>query len=100
MVSYHVVHGETPEIRASYIEFWIRVAAHCRDLNNFNAVMEIISALNASAVHRLKKSWALVSRTVGSLSFLLLESSSTIRVLCNFYSWPSYRAYRNCHKRH
>ena len=66
MVSYHVVHGETPEIRANYIEFWIRVAAHCRDLNNFNAVMEIISALNASAVHRLKKSWGIVSRKVGS----------------------------------
>jgi len=69
IISYDVVHGHTQEKRASLIEFWIKTAAHCRDLNNFNACVEIVSALNASAVHRLKKSWELVSKSVSQLNF-------------------------------
>eukprot|EP00111_Clytia_hemisphaerica_P007001 TCONS_00020301-protein len=62
IISYGVVHGSTIEYRSQIIEFWIKTAAHCRDLNNFNACVEIVSALNASAVHRLKKSWEQVSK--------------------------------------
>ena len=70
IISYGVVHGITAEQRSKIIEFWIKTAAHCRDLNNFNACVEIVSALNASAVHRLKKSWELVSKPVSLCPFL------------------------------
>ncbi|XP_047140440.1 ras-specific guanine nucleotide-releasing factor 1 isoform X1 [Hydra vulgaris] len=72
MISYTVVHGESPQIRANKMEFWIRVASHCRDLNNFNGIMEIISALNASSIHRLKKSWELLPKPVKDI-FIELE---------------------------
>uniref|UniRef100_A0A8D3AK21 Ras protein-specific guanine nucleotide-releasing factor 2a n=1 Tax=Scophthalmus maximus TaxID=52904 RepID=A0A8D3AK21_SCOMX len=49
--------------RASSIEKWLAVADICRCLNNYNGVLEITSALNRSAVYRLKKTWAKVSAT-------------------------------------
>uniref|UniRef100_A0A8C5H9X6 Ras-specific guanine nucleotide-releasing factor 2 n=1 Tax=Gouania willdenowi TaxID=441366 RepID=A0A8C5H9X6_GOUWI len=43
--------------RASSIEKWVAVADICRCLNNYNGVLEITSALNRSAIYRLKKTW-------------------------------------------
>ena len=65
MIQYMVVFSPTPTSRANMLEFWINVGVCCRELNNFNSVMEIVSALNASSVHRLTKSWELLSKTVG-----------------------------------
>lgn len=48
--------------RASCIEHWIKTADKCYELNNFNAVMEIISGLGNSAIHRLKRTWEKVPR--------------------------------------
>ncbi|KAM6902957.1 ras-specific guanine nucleotide-releasing factor 2 [Xenentodon cancila] len=48
--------------RASSIEKWLAVADICRCLNNYNGVLEITSALNRSAVYRLKKTWAKVCK--------------------------------------
>uniref|UniRef100_A0AAV2MP24 Ras guanine nucleotide exchange factor n=1 Tax=Knipowitschia caucasica TaxID=637954 RepID=A0AAV2MP24_KNICA len=50
--------------RASSIEKWVAVADICRCLNNYNGVLEITSALNRSAIYRLKKTWAKVSKQV------------------------------------
>uniref|UniRef100_A0AAY4EBU7 Ras protein-specific guanine nucleotide-releasing factor 2a n=1 Tax=Denticeps clupeoides TaxID=299321 RepID=A0AAY4EBU7_9TELE len=52
--------------RASSIEKWLAVADICRCLNNYNGVLEITSALNRSAIYRLKKTWAKVCKQVGS----------------------------------
>ncbi|XP_076842576.1 ras-specific guanine nucleotide-releasing factor 2 isoform X3 [Brachyhypopomus gauderio] len=48
--------------RASSIEKWLTVANICRCLNNYNGVLEITSALNRSAIYRLKKTWAKVTK--------------------------------------
>ena len=50
--------------RASSIEKWLAVADICRCLNNYNGVLEITSALNRSAIYRLKKTWAKVCKQV------------------------------------
>lgn len=50
--------------RSSSIEKWVAVADICRCLNNYNGVLEITSALNRSAIYRLKKTWAKVSKQV------------------------------------
>jgi len=50
--------------RASSIEKWVAVADICRCLNNYNGVLEITSALNRSAIYRLKKTWAKVCKQV------------------------------------
>ena len=66
MVASEVINGPTQELRAQRIGYWIAVAARCRDLNNFNSVLQITSGLMKSSVYRLKKSWELVNRQVFS----------------------------------
>ncbi|XP_065119874.1 ras-specific guanine nucleotide-releasing factor 2 isoform X3 [Paramisgurnus dabryanus] len=53
--------------RASSIEKWLAVADICRCLNNYNGVLEITSALNRSAIYRLKKTWAKVCKQTKAL---------------------------------
>lgn len=53
--------------RASAIEKWAAVADISRCLHNFNGVLQICSALQNSAIFRLKKTWAKVSKSVGCL---------------------------------
>lgn len=50
--------------RANAIEKWVAVADICRCLHNYNGVLEITAALNRSAIYRLKKTWAKVSKQV------------------------------------
>lgn len=52
--------------RANTIEKWVAVADICRCLHNYNGVLEITSALNRSAIYRLKKTWAKVSKQVSA----------------------------------
>jgi son of sevenless-like protein len=44
--------------RALLIKHWIDIAAQCKELNNYNGLNTVISALNSAALHRLKKTWA------------------------------------------
>ncbi|XP_058025248.1 ras-specific guanine nucleotide-releasing factor 2 isoform X2 [Ahaetulla prasina] len=53
--------------RANAIEKWVAVADICRCLHNYNGVLEITSALNRSAIYRLKKTWAKVSKQTKAL---------------------------------
>lgn len=43
--------------RAQILRHIIEVAEACKELNNFNALMEITSALHSSSVFRLKQTW-------------------------------------------
>lgn len=43
--------------RIQILRHVISVAEHCKELNNFNAVMEIISGLHSSSVFRMKNTW-------------------------------------------
>ncbi|ORX58876.1 ras GEF [Hesseltinella vesiculosa] len=55
--------------RVTLIKFWVQVAERCRQLNNFNTCMAILSAFDNSAVGRLKRTWELVgTRTTQVLS--------------------------------
>ncbi|XP_025069759.1 ral guanine nucleotide dissociation stimulator-like 2 isoform X2 [Alligator sinensis] len=51
-----------PLQRARLLEKWIRVAEECRALRNFSSLYAIISALQSSPVHRLKRTWDEISR--------------------------------------
>ncbi|AWP00748.1 putative ras-specific guanine nucleotide-releasing factor 2-like [Scophthalmus maximus] len=63
--------------RASSIEKWLAVADICRCLNNYNGVLEITSALNRSAVYRLKKTWAKVCKQTKALMDRLQKTVSS-----------------------
>lgn len=64
LVASHIISHTDVGSRASSIEKWLAVADICRCLNNYNGVLEITSALNRSAVYRLKKTWAKVCKQV------------------------------------
>ncbi|CEP09488.1 hypothetical protein [Parasitella parasitica] len=54
--------------RSALIKYWVQVAEKCRDLNNFNTCMAILSAFDNSSVGRLKRTWEVVgTRTNQSL---------------------------------
>jgi len=47
--------------RAKVLSKFIEIAGHLNKLNNFAGVLQIVSGLSASSVHRLSQTWALVS---------------------------------------
>ncbi|KAI8339106.1 ras guanine nucleotide exchange factor domain-containing protein [Chlamydoabsidia padenii] len=57
--------------RSNLIKFWVQVAEKCRELNNFNTCMAILSAFDNSSVGRLKRTWEMVgARTNQILSHI------------------------------
>ncbi|CAM9812100.1 unnamed protein product [Lampetra planeri] len=67
LVASEVVRRAEVASRAAAIEKWVAVADVCRCLNNYNGVLEIHSALNRTAVFRLKKTWLKVSKQTKTL---------------------------------
>lgn len=67
LIASEILHHEDIAVRASAIEKWVAVADICRCLHNYNAVLEITSAFNRSAIFRLKKTWLKVSKQVCGL---------------------------------
>ncbi|MBN3277613.1 RGRF2 factor, partial [Polyodon spathula] len=63
--------------RANSMEKWVAVADICRCLHNYNGVLEITSALNRSAIYRLKKTWAKVSKQTKALMDKLQKTVSS-----------------------
>ncbi|XP_072592977.1 ras-specific guanine nucleotide-releasing factor 2 isoform X2 [Vulpes vulpes] len=63
--------------RANAIEKWVAVADICRCLHNYNGVLEITSALNRSAIYRLKRTWAKVSKQTKALMDKLQKTVSS-----------------------
>lgn len=57
--------------RVTLIKHWVQIAERCRQLNNFNTCMAILSAFDNSAVGRLKRTWEMVgARTNQILSHI------------------------------
>lgn len=52
---------EDAKKRAAVIKQWVKIAAKCLELNNYDSLMAIICSLNSSMVMRLKRTWDLVS---------------------------------------
>lgn len=66
--------------RAQLVHFWIKVAARCLDINNYQTLKAIVSALNTPPVQRLKRTWAYVPRKsaarLESLDELMSEANN------------------------
>ncbi|XP_075773546.1 ral guanine nucleotide dissociation stimulator-like 2 isoform X2 [Pelodiscus sinensis] len=56
--------GLRPQQRARLLEKWIHVAQECRALRNFSSLCAIVSALQSSPVHRLRRTWDEIARDV------------------------------------
>lgn len=74
LIASEILRNEEINARVSAIEKWVAVADICRCLHNYNAVLEITSSLNRSAIFRLKKTWLKVSKQVGHRLTLFWEA--------------------------
>lgn len=63
-VAYMILRKEDAKKRVRSIRYFVQVAEKCRQYNNFSSMTAIISALYSSPIHRLKKTWAYVSRDI------------------------------------
>ncbi|KAI8367268.1 ras guanine nucleotide exchange factor domain-containing protein [Blakeslea trispora] len=48
--------------RAQLIHYWIKVASRCFEINNYQTLKAIISALSTPPVQRLKRTWAYIPK--------------------------------------
>ncbi|KAK3548294.1 hypothetical protein QTP70_009089 [Hemibagrus guttatus] len=81
LIASEILRCEDMNTRVAVMEKWVAVADICRCLHNYNAVLEITSSLNRSAIFRLKKTWLKVSKQhlIEKLSLLCLNT-----YLCNW----------------
>lgn len=61
LVADTILQLEDPKKRAVVIKQWVKIAAKCLELNNYDSLMAIICSLNSSMVMRLKRTWEAVS---------------------------------------
>jgi len=61
LVADTILNLEDPKKRAALIKQWVKIAAKCLELHNYDSLMAIICSLNSSMVLRLKRTWELVS---------------------------------------
>lgn len=59
-ISTEIISQQDLKTRATVITRFICVAQKCLELNNFNGLMEIIAALQNSAIHRLYNTWEII----------------------------------------
>ncbi|KAL1621526.1 Ras guanine nucleotide exchange factor bud5 [Diplodia seriata] len=61
LVADTILQLEDHKKRAVIIKQWVKIAAKCLELNNYDSLMAIICSLNSSMVMRLKRTWDAVS---------------------------------------
>ncbi|CAO3613766.1 unnamed protein product [Cunninghamella blakesleeana] len=65
--------------RSQMIKFWIKVADCCLQLNNYNTLMAIRSALDSTSIRRLKKSWDHLSSKYTTILEPIYKSTDSLR---------------------
>lgn len=85
-ISTHILQGQKPKDRAKIIEWWVRVAEHCKNLSNYHGVMAVISGINSGPTVRLKYSRREVSKA------LMDQLNSYEKIFESDGSFANYRA--------
>ncbi|KAI3634264.1 hypothetical protein MIR68_007868 [Amoeboaphelidium protococcarum] len=66
-----ILSEEDPKIRSQLLKYFIQVADKCLELNNYNTLMAILAAVGSSSIHRLKRTFDLLSnKTIQTLDKL------------------------------
>ncbi|KAG8214799.1 ras GEF [Butyriboletus roseoflavus] len=85
-VTYSILCKDDPRRRAAVMKHFILVADRCRVIQNFSTMMAIVTGLNSSPIHRLKRSW----EQVNSRYMSQLETCETL-----VNSYKHYNSYRS-----
>ncbi|KAJ6229692.1 guanine nucleotide exchange factor [Anaeramoeba flamelloides] len=62
LISTQILRHSVTEKRAKVVKKCIKIAQNCYNLKNINSMMAILAGLDAPSIHRLKKTWRLVSQ--------------------------------------
>lgn len=82
--SYSIVKQHDLKKRCKYIEYFISVAQHCKELNNYSSMTAIVSALYSSPIYRLKETWKMIPRNFTKTLSALNNLMDSKR---NFYNY-------------
>ncbi|KAG1563286.1 hypothetical protein G6F49_000164 [Rhizopus delemar] len=61
-IEHSILLPQEASVRAQLIHYWIKVASRCLDVNNYQTLKAIISALNTPPVQRLKRTWSYIPK--------------------------------------
>ncbi|KAJ3182279.1 RasGEF [Gaertneriomyces sp. JEL0708] len=78
-VTHEIVSSVKIKRRLQLLSHFINVAKCCLDLNNFNGLRSITAGLQATPVHRLERTWAMVGRRERAAFDKLCELMSPLR---------------------
>lgn len=87
LIEHSILLPQEASHRAQHINHWIKVAAKCQDLNNYQTLKAIVSALGTPPVQRLKRTWACIPKK----SMLKLEAMNELMSEAD-----NYGRYREC----
>lgn len=59
-VATEIVNTEKLTDRVMKVKKFLNIAKMCRDIGNFNGIMEILAGLQNSSIHRLKRTWEVI----------------------------------------
>jgi len=63
-ISAQILQGHRPKDRAKIIEWWIKVAEHCKHMSNYHGLMAVVSGINSGPTVRLRQSRKEVSKSL------------------------------------
>eukprot|EP01112_Ceratiomyxa_fruticulosa_P003017 TRINITY_DN13423_c0_g1_i2.p1 TRINITY_DN13423_c0_g1~~TRINITY_DN13423_c0_g1_i2.p1 ORF type:complete len:698 (+),score=159.41 TRINITY_DN13423_c0_g1_i2:79-2172(+) len=93
-VATEIVKAEILKDRATILTKFIAIAEKCREIGNFNAIMEILAGLQNSAIYRLKKTW----EKVNSKQQIQDTYNALMALMSNKGNFKDYRAaLHSCH---
>ncbi|OAD70818.1 hypothetical protein PHYBLDRAFT_6512, partial [Phycomyces blakesleeanus NRRL 1555(-)] len=79
-IEHSILLSQDASARAQQVHYWIKVASRCLDLNNYQTLKAIVSALGTPPVQRLRRTWAYIPKKslvkLESLSELMSEASN------------------------
>ncbi|KAI9491348.1 hypothetical protein BDB00DRAFT_833228 [Zychaea mexicana] len=80
VIEHAILLPQEASTRAQHINHWIKVASKCLDLNNYQTLKAIVSALGTPPVQRLRRTWAYIPKKsltkLETLSELMSESDN------------------------
>ncbi|KAG1180082.1 hypothetical protein G6F70_002997 [Rhizopus microsporus] len=79
-IEHSILLPQEASARAQHIHYWIKVASRCLDVNNYQTLKAIVSALNTPPVQRLKRTWSYIpkksSTKLETLNDLMSEANN------------------------
>ncbi|KAI9261742.1 ras guanine nucleotide exchange factor domain-containing protein [Sporodiniella umbellata] len=90
MIEHSILLPQEASVRAQHIHHWIKVVTKCQDLNNYQTLKAITSALGTPPVQRLKRSWSYVPKRSQSKLDAINE------LMSESHNYVKYREYIEC----